>query len=100
MIDETEIMLAPITGAAWFSFQLMFLEGFCFSFASFDVMFKDENTADMIKKCNDAAYDQIVKSYQPSNYNSMYRQTIDLAKTDAKLSELHSLEASLGLHLF
>ena len=73
MIEEFEVLLAPINGVVWFGLQLVFLEGFCFSMASFDVMFKDANTADLIKKCNEASYDEIVKAYQPSNYNSMYR---------------------------
>ena len=57
MIEETEVMIAPIFGTVWLAFQLNFIESFCFAFASFDVMFKDYDSAQMIIKCNKSAYD-------------------------------------------
>ena len=85
IVDEMEVLLAPVFGAIWFSFQLMFIEGFCFSFASFDVMFKDANTADLIKKCNDTAYLVIVDSYKPTNYSALYANTVNFDATNAQI---------------
>ena len=61
-------------------------------------MFKDANTADLIKKCSDTAYNEIVKSYEPTNYNKMYSHQINLDAANLKVQEFRALESNfLGI---